>query len=254
MQKTLEDLQKSEWSKPPVDDVGYISSSKLLSMDNKSLCELIEKFRKTRYSGQRNYEGKWRKYLGLDDTNGKTILDFGCGVGIESLEFALSDNDVIVSDIVPENMQLAVRVVSLYGKNVRTAEAKWNAPYVDLPSDSIDIFYLNGVLHHIPYAHDLIKESLKWLRPRGEIRAMLYSDRGWAKYVKSPVPAFDSDVTKHPDFQRFLRIFDRVGYHADWYSRERLEWRFGDLVDITMYEYITDDDRYCVARMIPKAN
>lgn len=66
------------------------------------------------------------------------------------------------------------------------------------------------------------------------------------------MPPFDSDVTEHPLFRKFLRAFDRVGHHADWYSRESLEWRFGDLIKITMYEYITNDDRYCVARMIPK--
>lgn len=245
-------MQKEAWARPPVDDVGYISSKKMLSMSDDELKSLVEKFRNTRYNGWRNYDGKWRRYMGMDDTTGKTILDFGCGVGIESLELALKGNDVIAADLVPENVELAKRVAFLYGQIVRTALINWDSPYIDLPDKSIDILYMNGVLHHIPYAHDLIKESLKWLKPGGEIRAMLYSDRGWAKYTKSEVPAFDSDVTMHPLFNKFLRVFDRVGYHADWYSKKRLEWRFGDLVDITMYEYITNDDRYCVVRMVPK--
>jgi SAM-dependent methyltransferase len=249
----MEELQKKEWARPPVDDVGYTPSIKMLAMGDDELKTLVEKFRITRYTGWRNYEDKWRKYMGLDDTTGKTIVDFGCGVGIESLELALNGNKVIAADIVPENVELTRRIVNLYGKDVQTKIISWCHPYIDLSNQLIDILYMNGVLHHIPYAYDLIKESLKWLKPSGEIRAMLYSDRGWAKYTKSSVPPFDSDVTKHPLFNKFLRVFDRVGYHADWYSRERLEWRFGDLVNVTSYDYITNDDRYCVARMTPKS-
>ncbi|KKT67720.1 MAG: Methyltransferase type 12 [Candidatus Woesebacteria bacterium GW2011_GWC2_45_9] len=224
----------------------------MLAMSDDDLRSLIKRFRHTRYNGWRNYKGKWRKYMGMDDTTGKIILDLGCGVGIESLELALAGNDVIAADLVPANIELAQRVAALYGRPVRTALVGWEPPYVDLSDDSIDILYMNGVLHHIPHAHDLIRASLAWLRPGGEIRAMLYSDRGWAKYVGVVVPPFDSDVTQHPHFRKFLRAFDRVGYHADWYSRKRLEWRFGDIVDISMYKYITNDDRYAVTRMVPK--
>lgn len=247
----LEEIQKKEWSSPPVDDLGYISSTRMLSMSDSELRSLIDKFRHTRYNGWRSYKGKWRKYMGMDDTTGKIILDLGCGVGIESLELSLAGNDVISADLVPANIELTKKIVGLYGQSIRTALVSWKPPYVNLSNDSIDILYMTGVLHHIPHAHDLIKTSLAWFRPGGEIRALLYSDRGWAKYI-GEVPPFDSDVTNHPYFNKFLRVFDRVGYHADWYSRKRLEWRFGDLVDITMYEYITNDDRYCVARMVPK--
>ena len=248
----MEELQKKEWARPPVDDVGYIPSTKMLALSDDELKVLVEKFRTTRYTGWRNYEDKWRKFMGLDDTKGKTILDFGCGVGIESLELSLNGNNVIAADIVDENVELTKRIVNLYGKKVQTKVIDWDFPYIDLPNHSIDILYMNGVLHHIPYAHDLIKKALNWIRPDGEIRAMLYSDRGWAKYTKSTVPAFDSEVTLHPLFPKFLRVFDRVGFHADWYSKERLEWRFGDLVNVVSYDYITNDDRYCVARMTPK--
>jgi SAM-dependent methyltransferase len=252
MSDDLEELQKKEWARPPVDDVGYIPSTRMLAMSDSELRTLVEKFRNTRYTGWRNFEGKWRKYMGLDNTTGKTILDFGCGVGIESLELVLKSNNLIVADLVPENVALTKRIVNLYGKQVQTKIVSWNYPYLDLENHTIDILYMNGVLHHIPYAHDLIKTSLKWLKPGGEIRAMLYSDKGWIKYTKSDLPLFDSDVTQHPLFNKFLRVFDRVGYHADWYSKERLLYRFGDLVNITAYDYITNDDRYCVVRMIPK--
>src|SRR4030095_13775672 len=112
---------------------------------------LVEKFRKTRYSGWRNYENKWRKFMGLDDTTGKVILDFGCGVGVESLELALKENTVIVADIISDSIELTKRIVNLYSKSVQTKIISWNSPYIDLPDHSIDILYMNGVLHHIPY-------------------------------------------------------------------------------------------------------
>lgn len=245
--------QLEAWARPPVDDVGYVSSEFLLTVTDDELRGIIERMRVTRYTGGRNYGNKWRSLMGLDDPGGKVVLDFGCGVGVESLELALGGNDVIVADIVQSNVDLTERVLRLYGLSPAGTElVSWERPFLNLSEGSIDVLHLNGVLHHIPHAHDVIEESLRWLRADGVIRAMLYSDRGWSKHVGDPVPAYDSEVTEDGRFMDFVRVFDAVGFYADWYSLERLEWRFGDLVDVTSYSYITDDDKYCVATMVNK--
>src|ERR1051326_6937817 len=88
--------QQEQWSRPPVDDVGYLPSSQLLQLADADLVELIEKMARVRYTGWRNYENRWRVTLGLDDTHGKRILDFGCGTGLEALQVAPT-NCVIVA-------------------------------------------------------------------------------------------------------------------------------------------------------------
>lgn len=238
--------QQQEWSRPPVDDYGYVPADEMFQMPDAQLRHLILQAGRVRYSGWRNHRNLWRDRLGLDTTSGKRILDFGCGIGLEALQFA-PRNEVIVADIVPESVLLAERVARIFGYEVKTAQIAELAPFMEI--EPVDIFYCNGVLHHIPYA----EEVLRWAAGIShEIRLMLYSDRGWAKYVGSPVPPSTLDVRDHPDFEKFVRAFDQVGTYADWYSAEKLVHRFGSFLHLKTFDYITNDDRYCVAIMEPR--
>lgn len=244
--------QKQSWSNPPVDDVGYIDSKELLGYSDTELLALISQLEFTRYSGCRNYENKWRKYLGLDDTFNKTILDFGCGVGIDALQFAKMGNKIYLADIVFNNIKLAQRVFSLHNFDIDYRYIIINkCPFVVLP-EKVDVFYCSGVLHHIPYAREIIKRALELLTEEGEIRLMLYSDKGWVKLAEASLPPIDHDITTHTCFDKFVRRSDGVGNYADWYNKEKLEYKFGDIVNIDFCEYICPDDRYLVAILKPK--
>jgi|SRR5579862_2388098 len=238
--------QREQWPRPPVDDFGYISSDELLQLPDDDLRALIQRTAQIRYAGWRNHDNRWRQCLGLDTTVGKRVLDFGCGIGLEALQFA-PRNEVIVADIVPANVRLAERVVGLFGYTVTPAAITEEPPFVE--TEPVDVFYCNGVLHHIPYAEAVLRRATELA---SEIRLMLYSDRGWLKYVGSPLPPIDADVRTHPDFERFVRAFDQVGTYADWYNEEKLRYRFGSFLRLTAFDYITNDDRYCVAILARK--
>jgi hypothetical protein len=44
---------------------------------------------------------------------------------------------------------------------------------------------------------------------------------------------------------------DDVGEYADWYSREKLEYRVKDLLTVKEFNYITLDGRYATAILEP---
>ena len=241
---------QEQWSKVPVDDVGYIPVSSMLTMRDKELCGVVETFRATRYSktGWRNYQNKWRELLRLDSTSNKVIMDFGCGMGIESLEFAKWNNQIILADINIENILLAERVMRLHGyAPIEKLAVGEKEPFFLVPAKKIDVFYANGVLHHTPLIREILQRAVKMLSPNGEIRLMLYSDKGWTIATGKPAPAPDSDVTKQPEFQKFAAYFDGVGYYANWFNKERLNYFVGDFLSIQNIEYITKDERYLVA-------
>lgn len=246
------DTQKAAWASPPIDDFGYFSSEKLLRLSDTQLKKLIEKMTETRYGldGWRNYQNKWRDCLRLDSTKGKRILDFGSGVGLEALQFAQNGNRVWLADIVPSNLELAQRVLQLYGyKSEGCLSVTDSWPFLEC--DPVDIFYANGVLHHIPYAQEIMRRVVELLTPDGRVHLMLYSDRGWQKYA-GKLPAMDAPVENDPLFSRFVRAFDAVGNYADWYNREKLEWKFGEWFQVEHCDYITPDDRYLVAILKPQ--
>ena len=85
----------------PIDDKGYIGPKRVLELAPDQAKELVQDFERRRYStdGLRNYKNLWRDSLGLDNTRNKTIIDFGCGLGLESIQFARNDNQIILADI-----------------------------------------------------------------------------------------------------------------------------------------------------------
>lgn len=229
-----------EWSNPPVDDVGYISSANLLKLREDDLLDLVRRFEESRYLGWRNYENRWREVLGLDSTHDKVVLDYGCGVGIEALQYARAGNDVVIADISRNNVRLAMRVLELEGFQV-------GAFYIteDIPVNGLfgkfDVIHCAGVLHHIPDPVPVVTEMARQMNDDGELRLMVYSDEAWRIATDSEPP---DEVLEHPRFNRFWTHWDAVGGYADWYDRERLEDRFGHLFSVERYEPLTRNGAY----------
>lgn len=238
--------QVRAWSSPPVDDVGYISSSELLNLPDDKLRAVMDEARVTRYGGWRNHDGKWRDLMGLDSIHGKDVIDWGCGTGIEARELASRGNRVVIADICPGNIVLAAKVLSLYGYQYGVRAIDPVPPFIPDAPGRFDVFYMSGVLHHIPEPEAVMERAAELLRPGGEARVMVYSDKGWQLATGTEPP---DDVTGHPQRDQFTRFFDEVGDWADWYDRERLEKRFGDWFTVERFSYLTPDDRYCATVM-----
>lgn len=247
------EAQRDSWSQPPIDGVGYISSTEMLKKSDEELRQIVVKFEKERYGvdGWRNHQNKWREKLGLDDTRGKVVLDFGCGTGIESLQLARAGNIVYAADIAPDNARLASRLAAAHGLSVRPVELSLDFPYWldEQVPPPVDVVHCIGSIHHIPHARLILRRAAGALAPDGEIRMMLYSDVGWKISTGEPVPPVEEDVETNPAFRKFTGVFDYVGAYADWYSAEKLRHRFGEFLELVRFDYICSDDAFCVAVM-----
>lgn len=204
------------WDELPVDDVGYIHPGEILRLTDDELREWVAGFERRRYAGWRNHDNLWRSTLGLDTTSGKHIIDYGCGFGIEALQFARNGNRLTLFDLTDAGLEAAARVLAVHGYECDTTRGA-------LPD--ADIFYANGVLHHTPDGPRILAEA-----PALEARLMLYSDR--APVVKAGAP--------------FWRQMDEVGGYADSYSPETLAAAAPDWT-VRETHYITPDGIYLTA-------
>jgi SAM-dependent methyltransferase len=220
----------------------------MLALPVDELRNLIQKMGETRYGGNgwRNHNRLWTSifHAGVD---GKRVLDYGCGVGLEALALSRAGATVDVADIAPANLLLASRVLNeCYRTNPGSImySIRQFQPFTDAKLSSYDIFYCNGVLHHIWYPRQVMHHAWELLKPGGEARLMLYSDRGWRRYIGTEPPV---DTPKDPNFEQFVRTFDQVGTYADWYSADKIADWFGSMFYLVQFDYITDDQRYCAA-------
>jgi SAM-dependent methyltransferase len=198
-----------------VDDVGYLHPSEILAMGDSEILDWVAQFERNRYEGWRNHDNLWRVTLGLDTTRGEHIIDYGCGFGIEALQFA-PRNRLTLYDLTDEGLEAAAYVLAVHGFACDTTRD-------ELPE--ADIFYANGSLHHTPNMPQILIDA-----PCPEARIMVYSDKAEKAVGGS------------------WRAMDEVGGYCDFYSPERLDdctpgW------NVREWHYITDRDWYLTATL-----
>lgn len=218
------DTQAQAWSSPPVDHKNaYIPSEQLMRYDDQKLDDLIARMGQERYGGWRNYREIWTGLL-LANVAGKRVLDYGCGVGLEAHSLAARGALVDLADISMSNLLLARRVLNREPSQRTVPHLAYlirsDYPFIEPPPEPYDIFYCNGVLHHIPHAAEVMRRAWEITRPGGQARLMLYTDDAWRNTVGTEPPQFDTHLD--PKFETFVRAMDGVGHYADWYSPAKL--------------------------------
>jgi SAM-dependent methyltransferase len=102
---------------------------------------------------------------------GETVLDLGCGAGIDTLLAARaigSAGTAIGLDMTPEMTARAARNAEAAGlANVQIRQGQIEA--LPLPDDSVDVVISNGVLNLSPRKSRALAEALRVLRPGGRL-------------------------------------------------------------------------------------
>lgn len=241
--------RRKQWSSPPVDDVGYLPATEMLKWSDEQLLETVATMRHARYEGWRNWQGNWEVLFGYEQCVDLDVLDFGCGIGLEALRYAENGNRVTVADISRENVELAQRLLALHG--VTAAGIVLDERRNFLPAEAFHLIVASGVIHHIPEPERVLRGMASWLKPDGQVRMMVYSDKAWRLATRSRPPR-EGSIEDHPDFERFWRHWDAVGGYADWYDEQRLRERFGEWFQVAWCEPITRDEEYLGAILVKR--
>jgi SAM-dependent methyltransferase len=241
--------RRKAWSSPPVDDIGYLPAEELLAMDDDQFGAIIQQAVINRYSGWRNWREHWTNLLTRwDITQGKRILDYGCGIGLEGLILA-KRNDVFLADISDGNLKVAKRAFALNGHDEPLAYLiNEKYPFISPQPRNMDIILCLGVLHHIPDPVPVVEAMASWLKPGGHLRLMVYSNYAWKHAVGTDPPL--GPVQDDPGFDKFWQHWDAVGGYADWYDRHKLTTFFGHVFTVTDCRPVTAKSEYLGAVLV----
>jgi ubiquinone/menaquinone biosynthesis C-methylase UbiE len=117
----------------------------------------------------------------FSDFAGKSILEVGCGMGTDLLEYARGGAIVTGLDLTPRHLELArlrFRLFDTKGTFIN-GDAE-NLPFSD---DSFDYVFSNGVLHHTPDTQKAVNEIYRVLKPEGEALIVLYHKNSLTYYL-----------------------------------------------------------------------
>jgi SAM-dependent methyltransferase len=108
----------------------------------------------------------------FDGFAGASLLEIGCGMGSDLLQFARGGALCTGIDLTPRSVEIARHRFALYGNKGSFMLA--DGEHLPFKSDSFDVVYSNGVLHHTPDTPGAIREVRRVLRPGGVAKVMLY--------------------------------------------------------------------------------
>lgn len=115
--------------------------------------------------------------MGFNEFPGQRLLEIGCGMGTDLLQFARGGAQVTAIDFTPRSIEISRGHLALYGQSGDFAVADCETlPFAD---ESFDVAYSNGVLHHTPDTAGAVREIHRVLRPGGHARVMLYHRRSF---------------------------------------------------------------------------
>jgi ubiquinone/menaquinone biosynthesis C-methylase UbiE len=113
-----------------------------------------------------------REFAAFERTAGKRVLEAGCGIATDGLQFARAGADYTGVDFSPTALHLARR---------RFAQENHHADFfagsitdLPFPDESFDLVYSNGVIHHLPETEAAVAEFHRVLRPGGRAVVMVY--------------------------------------------------------------------------------
>ena len=104
----------------------------------------------------------------------KDVLEVGCGIATDGLEFARNGARYVGVDLTPHSIELAEERFRLFGVRgeFKVANAEERLPFPDATFDHV---YSFGVIHHSPTPEKIVKEIHRVLRPGGTFTVMLYN-------------------------------------------------------------------------------
>ena len=112
---------------------------------------------------------------------GKKVLEVGCGIGTDTINFARAGASVTAVDLSSESLALARQRAKVFGLEDRISFACADAERLSsaVAPQHFDLVYSFGVIHHTPNPPRAVAEIRQYLSAASEFRMMVYAKNSW---------------------------------------------------------------------------
>jgi ubiquinone/menaquinone biosynthesis C-methylase UbiE len=114
------------------------------------------------------------QFADFPNWNGKKVLEIGCGIGTDTVNFARNGAILTSVDISENSLKLAKDRIKTYGLDANLQWANAENLSSHIPPETYDLVYSFGVLHHTPNPSAAFLECKKFMDKNSELRLMVY--------------------------------------------------------------------------------
>jgi len=183
-------------------------------------------------------------FVEFDKWKDKKVLEIGCGIGTDSINFAKAGAKLTCVELSEESLNLCKKRFEVYGLKARFILC--NAEELDkfIKNEQFDLIYSFGVIHHSPNPNEIIRQIKQFCHNDTKIKIMLYSFisyktlEAWIKYGYK----FKFNFKKSIQYYAEAQIGCPVAYT---YTKNELKNMFEDYIILSIkkthiFPYIID--------------
>lgn len=121
------------------------------------------------------------KFTQFEKWNGKKVLEIGCGIGTDTINFARYGANVTAIELSEKSLEIARKRSEVLGFQNNIQFYQGNAEQLSdfLPREQYDLIYSFGVIHHSPHPDRIINQIRQYVHDNTIIKLMVYNRYSW---------------------------------------------------------------------------
>ena len=139
--------------------------------------------------------------------NGKRVLEIGCGIGTDTINFARAGARVTAVDLSPKSIEIARRRAEVFGltERIQFHCANGEALSATVPVEAYDLVYSFGVIHHTPNPGKIVAQLRRYVKAGGILKLMVYNRYSWKTFW----------IVLRQGHGRFWQVSELVARHSE---------------------------------------
>lgn len=123
------------------------------------------------------------RFAEFERWKGKRVLEVGCGIGTDAINFARAGARLTVVELSGESLNLCRQRFETFGLEARFYQANVEELSAGVPIEPYDLVYSFGVVHHTPNPRRGVEQLMRYMGPGSELRLMLYAKVSWKNFL-----------------------------------------------------------------------
>jgi len=142
--------------------------------------------------------------------NGKKVLEIGCGIGTDSINFARNGAILTIVEFSEKSLEICKERFKVFGLNAKFYCGDVEKLSDFLPFEEFDLIYSFGVIHHTPNPQKAFQEISKYINKDTELRFMLYSKISYKLFWVM----MENDIKEINDMENLIRKNAEAQYNC----------------------------------------
>jgi len=121
------------------------------------------------------------RFAEFERWRGKRVLEIGCGIGTDTMNFARNGASVTAVDLSEKSLEIARKRAQVNGLADRIRFFHGSAEQLDqvVRPEAFDLIYSFGVIHHTPHPDRVLEQIRNYVRPGSSMKVMVYNRYSW---------------------------------------------------------------------------